>query len=266
MNITGSLAPLSFFKVSRYEYKREHTCDFSDCPRPHYCMGLMLRGKGSFYSDDGVVEIDPGDIIFVPITSKYISKWTGDEILYISMHFSFEPGSLFSCSRKFKLQKVTVDDFEKYKSMFTETLDGYDGDDAQRLNAVGNFYKIMASILKRLEYSDIRFSDKRIEKAVEYIDFNYADEFDVATLSELCHMSESHFYTCFKKNMGMSPVEYRLKVRTEHASLLLIDGSDRSIEEISDMVGFESSAYFRRVFKKMTGKSPREYRLSSSEV
>jgi YesN/AraC family two-component response regulator len=39
-----------------------------------------------------------------------------------------------------------------------------------------------------------------------------------------------------------------------------------SIEEISESVGFESSAYFRRVFKKLTMKNPRDYKKTSMEM
>ena len=45
-----------------------------------------------------------------------------------------------------------------------------------------------------------------------------------------------------------------------------MNDSDLSIENISEQVGFESAAYFRRVFKKVTGKSPREYRKTSMEL
>ena len=50
------------------------------------------------------------------------------------------------------------------------------------------------------------------------------------------------------------------------AAALLISRPEDTVEQISDACGFESSAYFRRVFKKHTGASPREYRSVSTEM
>ncbi|MBQ7976398.1 MAG: AraC family transcriptional regulator [Clostridia bacterium] len=47
---------------------------------------------------------------------------------------------------------------------------------------------------------------------------------------------------------------------------MLINDSNMSIEAISDASGFQSAAYFRRVFKKITGKTPREYKSMGVEI
>jgi transcriptional regulator GlxA family with amidase domain len=64
----------------------------------------------------------------------------------------------------------------------------------------------------------------------------------------------------------MTPVEYINSYRVNRAILLLISNSGLSIEQIAELTGFESSAYFRRVFKAQTGKTPREYRTSAIEI
>lgn len=263
----ASASRLSFFKVSKYEYVRRHVCDFGNCPRPHFCMGLIIEGEGVFSSESGDVHVGKGDIIFVPITSKYISTWCGDpDIIYISMHFSFEPGGIFSSQTVFDIQRIALPQFDSLKADFKYALENYDGGDKEKLKTLGIFYKVMGEVVPRLEHRQTRAIDKRIEQAVEYIDLNYANDFSASELAMICRMSESHFYACFKNEVGMSPVQYKLKVRINHAILMLIDNTGRSIEEISGMLGFESSVYFRRVFKRLTGKSPREYKKSSIEL
>ena len=58
----------------------------------------------------------------------------------------------------------------------------------------------------------------------------------------------------------MSPIEYKNKIMIRHAERSLVDHPEVSIEELSERLGFESSIYFRRLFKATTGKTPREYR------
>ena len=61
----------------------------------------------------------------------------------------------------------------------------------------------------------------------------------------------------------MTAIEYRNLVRTDVAMQLLLT-TDKSVEEISEEVGFSSAVYFRRVFKKNTGVNCREYRRANA--
>ncbi|MBQ8233914.1 MAG: helix-turn-helix transcriptional regulator, partial [Lachnospiraceae bacterium] len=88
----------------------------------------------------------------------------------------------------------------------------------------------------------------------------------IENLADISTMSVSRFFPNFKKAMGVTAIEYLNHYRVSKAIILLMNDSDLSIENISEQVGFESAAYFRRVFKKVTGKSPREYRKTSMEL
>lgn len=81
----------------------------------------------------------------------------------------------------------------------------------------------------------------------------------VTELSELYNMSEGHFIRQFKVYTGHTPLEYRAMKRMENAKSLL-SGTDMSVRDISESLGFDDPLYFSRVFKKNTGISPREYR------
>jgi AraC-like DNA-binding protein/mannose-6-phosphate isomerase-like protein (cupin superfamily) len=81
---------------------------------------------------------------------------------------------------------------------------------------------------------------------------------DVAAIAE---MSESHFRRRFHEETGFSPIEYVTHQRIERAKQLLLT-SDRSITSLALMLGFHTSAYFAQVFRKLTGMTPSQYRVT----
>lgn len=263
----NNVSKLSFFKTDRYEFKNKNICDFKNIPRPHFCMGLIIKGDAVFESDGENVGVSAGDIIFVPITSRYVSTWVGKpDILYISMHFAFEPSCGISEKNRFGIQRVVVDDFDDMKKKFEFVYNNYNADLQGQLSAMGEFYKILGNILPGLEKKEVQFYDKRIEKAMEYINMNSEKDFSVEELARISSMSISNFYSQFKHYTGMTPVEYKNNICISRACRLLKADRNLQIEEISELVGFESSAYFRRVFKRLTGKTPYEYKKSEPGI
>lgn len=89
--------------------------------------------------------------------------------------------------------------------------------------------------------------------------FNYTDNLTIQELATIANLSPSRFFTVFKKETGITPIEYKNRICIRNAEKMLLI-SDLSIEEIAEKLGFNSSSYFRRTFKAYTGKSPREYK------
>lgn len=262
---------LEFFKVGKYDYKNGHICDFSNSPRPHFCMGLIIKGKGIFKFSSGgkkeTVEVGVGDIIFVPVTSRYISVWQGDpDVCYVSFHFYLSSDSLISEKNNFKIQKVTLSDFEALKEDFLYAFKNYNTDSAEEFISLGIFYKILGKVFPQLKALKPKRIDERIEKAVEYINLNSESDISVPELAHMCNLSPSHFYTKFKQETGVTPVDFKNRILINRASKLLICNKELSIEEIGEILGFNSATYFRRIFRDFTGKSPREYRKEAIEL
>jgi two-component system response regulator YesN len=98
-----------------------------------------------------------------------------------------------------------------------------------------------------------------IKKVCEYIDVHYFDNFSLARLAEMSHMSISHFSMLFKKTTGHTCLNYLNLVRITKAKELLQE-PDLKIYEIADMVGYSSLPYFNRIFKQIVTVTPVEYR------
>lgn len=100
-----------------------------------------------------------------------------------------------------------------------------------------------------------------IQKALNYIDFNYSEQINSNILSGVASVNSSYLSTQFKKEVGLSVVDYVNQSRVQRARMLLVT-TNLPIHEISEMIGFLDENYFTRIFKRYAGISPREYRKS----
>jgi len=99
-----------------------------------------------------------------------------------------------------------------------------------------------------------------VNKVIDYINKNYAEEITTNKLAEMLHISEGHFCNVFKSATGSSANEYIMNVRVKKAKRLLIY-TDMNITEISNSCGFNDPNYFARVFKKRLDRTPKQFRL-----
>ena len=100
---------------------------------------------------------------------------------------------------------------------------------------------------------------KFISNGKKIVDENINNpEFSVDVLCESSGMSRTSFYCKLKALTGQSPTEFIRVMRLKRATELLKEGG-YAINEISDMVGFSETKYFREVFKKYYKMSPSRY-------
>lgn len=98
-----------------------------------------------------------------------------------------------------------------------------------------------------------------VTQAIDYIEDNFQQDI---TLAEICNniaYSPYYFSRVFKKETNMSPYEYLINRRINHAKHLLITTND-SITSISEQCGYNSNIHFSNSFKKLVGMTPKQYR------
>lgn len=98
-----------------------------------------------------------------------------------------------------------------------------------------------------------------ISRAKEYIFEHQTEELSLAQVARAVNTSTFYFCKIFKKSTGINFTDYLSRVRIEKAKNLLLNPNLR-ISEIAYEVGFQSLTHFNRVFKKILGQSPTEYR------
>jgi transcriptional regulator GlxA family with amidase domain len=101
--------------------------------------------------------------------------------------------------------------------------------------------------------------DASILEAQEWMQEHYADSITIDAIAKEAGISPRHFKRRFRKATGESPLVYLQNLRMETAKRRLETTLD-NITEITFQIGYEDSSTFRRLFKRHTGISPREYR------
>jgi two-component system response regulator YesN len=97
-----------------------------------------------------------------------------------------------------------------------------------------------------------------------YIEEHLSEDLSLIKLAEQVHFNASYLSRLFKQVVGTNIKDYIYDLRIEEAKVLLIT-SNLKIHEIAKMVGYESSHYFARFFRKTTNMTPQEFRGSSNE-
>jgi AraC-like DNA-binding protein/ligand-binding sensor protein len=98
-----------------------------------------------------------------------------------------------------------------------------------------------------------------ITRAKEYITKNQGEALSLGQVAKAVNTSTFYFCKMFKKATGLNFTDYVSRTRIEKAKNLLLNPNLR-VSEIAFEVGFQSLTHFNRVFKKIVGESPTEYR------
>lgn len=120
------------------------------------------------------------------------------------------------------------------------------------------YYQIVKLLLSVGSFKE-NPGDETLFKAIDFIHENFKMAMSVSDIAQTVLMSESNFYSRFKKQFGMSPIAYLNHYRLTLASDMLKQ-TDAPIKEIAESVGFFDQLYFSKLFKRTYRVSPRQYR------
>jgi AraC-like DNA-binding protein len=102
---------------------------------------------------------------------------------------------------------------------------------------------------------------KNIEKSIAYIHENLSQKITLEELSQIAMLGKTNYSVFFKKMTGMTVWEYIINARVELASSYLLENKEEyNISELAFQCGFNNSAYFNKIFKKLKGKTPRDFK------
>ena len=95
-----------------------------------------------------------------------------------------------------------------------------------------------------------------------YIDRHYKEHLTLDLLAEEANVNKYYLAHAFKREYGISPINYMIACRIEESKRLLAE-TDLSMSQISGILGFSSASYFSQCFRRAESVSPIEYRRAN---
>jgi len=125
------------------------------------------------------------------------------------------------------------------------------------------FHRLLTA-LNSNQYRAIRQVDelealKRMQEIVAYVEDYYMEDISLEKLSKMFFLTREHISRKFKKETGMTLSKYVTNLRIRQAKQWLLE-TDETIYSISLMLGYQDEKYFSKLFKKVVGLTPFEYR------
>lgn len=114
--------------------------------------------------------------------------------------------------------------------------------------------------MKDKDLGDIPYS-LHVKKAIDYIDNNYQEDLKLSDVSTYLNVSKCYFCSLFKSETGKTFTQFLNEVRVERSKELLKQ-KEISMLNIALSVGFNTQNYYNIIFKKITSKTPSQYRNS----
>lgn len=140
---------------------------------------------------------------------------------------------------------------------FTERLEDIYEEEAIKNLAKDLIESYSNSLLDALSFS----KNDLIDKALKIINKEYMKGLTLEDLAKKLHLSKNYLCSLFKEETGFTFCQYLNTLKTNKAKKLLTEDK-KTLEYISYECGFSSQAHFTMTFKKYTGKTPKEYKLS----
>lgn len=226
---------------------------------------FILGGEIDAVIDGREYRMTPGDVLCRRPNTDFILKTPEpmqSTVDYYWLHFDGGGASMtvdtcaITCNQPFRIDRfeAVIEDFESLFLEFRRRRADFDYATGVTLGKI-----LLALGRRRLD------SEKApLDRTVKYIHASLRKKITVGELAAMEYLSVSHYREKFRKLMGMSPNEYIIGLKIMKAKDLLRIGN-LSLRDVASSVGFDDVHYFQRVFKKMTGLTPGEFRKNELE-
>lgn len=193
-------------------------------------------------------------------TEVYWIHFTGSDVKNILRKYGFPDNErIFPVGTSMEYERV-------FKRIIIELQRCQDNYEEMLTLLLRHLLIIFQRELTREQVLKNEYLDHEMDTAMTYFNENYNRDINIEEYATSKGMSVSWFIRSFKKFTGSTPMQFIVALRVNNAQVLL-ETTNYSINEISKIVGYDNQLYFSRLFHKLKGFSPREYRKTrKSEI
>ena len=245
-------------------------------------ISLILQGTGIYDTKAGTYDIRPGDI-FLYSTNEYhcitdIFERNGiGHMELLNLHF--QPSFVWSIGNEYlansylKIFQNRLDRDNPAILRLTEQMISikeefenkeYDYDICIKTKIL----ELMITIHRNFSITEENSMYipnqlyERMETALNFMDQNYCSDLSLSDIASKAFMSRTYFCSMFKEMNGLTPWEY-INIKRINKAVDLLKSSDLSISSVATQCGYNNMANFSRIFKQITGTTPKHIRNRS---
>lgn len=276
-NIQNLNYELLYISKSKFENDWHSTAHF----HPFTEIFFITSGEGTFHLDDTIVNVNQWDLIIINPnclhTEKSFVKSNPLEYVVLgvdnlSLNFTESYGLINNENNKKLYEIINLTQGKEpilnYLNCLINEIELKEYDYEVSCKSLLNLF--ITQIVRNIP--SLLFLEKPQDKLnlecvtiKNYIDAHYSENITLDSLSNLSFVNKFHLVHTFTKQIGVSPINYVINKRIDESKNLLAT-TNYSIRDISLIVGFSNSSYFSQMFKKITGVSPKNYRLDKSSI
>lgn len=262
---------LLYVSKSRYEddwHSTIHSHPFTE-------LFYVVNGKGNFILDQKVYSVCEDDLVIVNSNVPHTeSSKDSNPLEYIvlgieGMSLILDKGS----GEDSLLQNYSIHNYRQHKNEILHYLTSL----VHEVENKGEYYEkisqnllnvLILNIVRRTKSNLVISTQKNTNKDCkyirDYIDIHYANDITLDHLALQTYLDKYYLVHIFKKQFGITPINYLIEKRLQ-VSKMLLETTSYSILQISVIVGFNSQSYYCQLFKKKIGVTPVQYRKERNQ-
>jgi AraC family transcriptional regulator of arabinose operon len=227
-----------------------------------YCM----EGRGWIEIAKKKIEVTPSRFVVIPAGAphKYAANEKDPWTIYW-IHFKGEISAYIveliqQHSKNYKPDLTYNENRIKlFEEIYSNLEKGYSGDNLRYVNMI--FYHFLSSIIyeEKFNYMENRKENDIIALTIELMQKKIHTIFTLQEFADFSKLSVSHFSAVFRERTGYAPIEYYNHLKIQKACQYLLF-SNMTVKEMAVSLGVDDQYYFSRMFSKLMGVSPIEYR------
>lgn len=273
--------------------KLDSKWNYKNVISPYFRLYYIDGGEGELWDVSAKIKLEPGFLYIIPsftlcnlVCPNHLSQY------FVQFFEESSDGiSLFENNRSILKVKATEIDILNFArlleinpgrginrsdnpSIYEKNIFYNEYQDLNNLQSMSTFaetHGILLQLVSRFLTQEIFiYKDRgevpvKILNTISYIQLNLSGDLSITHLAKRANLHTDYFSRLFHQHTGERPVKYIHEKRIERAQYLIVT-TQMTFSEIATLTGFENVFYFSKIFKKITGMSPGNYKKQMDMV
>lgn len=259
------ITDIGFYPKAKFHY-RKRTKGINQ-----YILIYCIDGSGEITIDDTLHTLQNGNFIIIPAEKPH--AYTSDQNNPWTIYWVHFKGHLVSdlitlLLKRQKSYKGFVQFNQARIMLFNDIYlnleRGYSTDNLCYVNM--SFWHFLSSFIfdEKFNYAFKKTTVNPIDISIDYMQRNLHTNLKLGDIAKSVNLSSSHFSMLFKENTGFAPIKYFNQLKVQKACQYL-QFTELRIKEIATTLGIDDQYYFSRMFSKIMGISPQDYKMKRGD-